>query len=150
MDWQTGAAVYAAVVATGALFLEIRRWFESGVRVRAHSHHTYSMADLSQHAIIAEITNIGDAGTKLTSLEIWGYPSLLHAKLGISATCGAVFDPRTFSAHQGLPYALTAGDTWSGGISACELDRADPRFAVAYFAVNNTRYAKPFFCRIKI
>ena len=32
-DWQVWVAVYAAIVATGALFLEVRRWFESGPRL---------------------------------------------------------------------------------------------------------------------
>jgi hypothetical protein len=32
--WQEGASIYAAIVATGALFLEIRRWFESGPRLK--------------------------------------------------------------------------------------------------------------------
>jgi len=36
MDLTTGVAVYAAIVATGALFLEVRRWFESGPRLNIH------------------------------------------------------------------------------------------------------------------
>ena len=35
MEWsaETIVAAYAAIVATGALFLEVRRWFEDGVKL---------------------------------------------------------------------------------------------------------------------
>ncbi|WP_155956678.1 hypothetical protein [Rhizobium sp. CF080] len=144
------AAFYAAIVATGALFLEVRRWFESGVRLRVSASHQYDMPEMRHHIIAAEVSSIGDTPTTITGLDIWGYPSVLHALFGLSRTRLGIFDTTTFATPKGLPYQLAPGDLWSGGLDFNTRELSDPRFAIAYFAVKTTRFDSPTFRRIKM
>lgn len=143
------AAFYAAIVATGALALEVRRWFESGVRVRLTCSHVYSAPHFDQHAVLAELTNIGDAATTLTGMELWGYPSRIHALFGMSQSRTPCFNTSSFAGEGVLPHVIEPGQTWRGSISAYSGVEGDQRFNVRYVAINNTRYTKPFTRMIK-
>lgn len=77
-NWSDWATVYAAIVATGALFLELRRWFESGVRLRI----TYMLngviipsANQDQLWIFVTVSNRGDSPTTITNLGYRLYES---------------------------------------------------------------------------
>lgn len=144
------AAFYAAIVATGALFLEVRRWFESGVKINVTSHHQYSAPDLTRHVITATATSIGDAPTTITGLEVWVYPTWLHAMLRIGLTRMAVLDPSTFATpYSKVPSRIEPGDTWSGGINEHVEAQIKQGLKASYFAVRTTRYERPFFARIR-
>lgn len=144
------AAFYAAIVATGALFLEVRRWFESGVKIKVTANHQYSAPDFEQHVITATATSVGDAATTVTGLEVWVYPTRIHALLRLSLTRMAVLDTKTFASPDSiLPAKLAPGDTWSGGINEHSEEQIRKGWQVSYFAVRTTRYKRPFFARIK-
>ncbi|MFF2320220.1 hypothetical protein ACFVTJ_04120 [Agrobacterium sp. NPDC058088] len=144
------AAFYAAIVATGALFLEVRRWFESGVKIKVTSNHQYSAPDFKQHVITATATSIGDAPTTITGLEVWVYPTLIHSLLRVGLTRMAVLDTTTFATPESsVPSKISPGDTWAGGINEHVEAQIRQGLRVSYFAVRTTRYKRPFFARIR-
>ncbi|MDX0802475.1 hypothetical protein GOD37_26360 [Sinorhizobium medicae] len=146
------AAFYAAVVATGALFLEVRRWFESGVRLRLSANYLYAMGTPTRHEpmIGVEVSNIGDQPTTLTSMEIRIYRSKLHKILGQHKVRAAIIDPSGIGGYlQALPHIIEPGKLWRGGFEAeSSVFRDHP--GVAYAAVHTSRRKKPFLVRLKI
>ena len=80
-DW---IAIIALALSTGSLFLEIRRWFESGVRLKL----TYmvdtvfivegeGITEPDKRRIYVEVSNRGDAPTTLTNLTFIYHPTIL-------------------------------------------------------------------------
>lgn len=76
-EWQTWAAIYAAVVATAALALEVRRWVESGVRLslslmtNAQTIQNGKVGD-ARHLLVV-VSNRGDRATTVTHLAALDY-----------------------------------------------------------------------------
>ena len=76
-------AVYAAIVATGALLLEVRRWVESGPRL-----YVTMMVDPliitpgvgvdERLALSVSVDNRGTASTTITNLCLLHYPTVFH------------------------------------------------------------------------
>ncbi len=81
-DWLVIAvAAYAAIVATGALALEVRRWFESGARLKIHimpEAETFNMPGTEDKTyLVATVTNRGNAPTTITHFALRDYGSWL-------------------------------------------------------------------------
>jgi hypothetical protein len=72
--WQTWTAIYAAFVATAALALEVRRWFETGVRLRMRlkcQTPSSSVLQCWQPAeLVVTVSNRGDRATTITHLTV--------------------------------------------------------------------------------
>jgi hypothetical protein len=90
-------AIYAAIVATGALALEIRRWFESGPKLyltimsQAQLFGT-GQQDESEY-LAARVTNRGDRPTTITSYGLHQYKSPFHRWLNRSSKSAIVPRP---------------------------------------------------------
>jgi hypothetical protein len=76
--WITG---YAAFVATGALFLEIRRWFETGpklvIRLMPNATTFGHRAGAEENYCVVTVTNRGREATMITHLVLYEFPGLL-------------------------------------------------------------------------
>ena len=76
-DWQVWVAVYAAIVATGAVFLEVRRWFESGPRLYLMASTNMIFvgggADRSIRYACISVSNRGSLPTTITNLCLLQY-----------------------------------------------------------------------------
>lgn len=72
--WPVGVAIYAAIVATGALFLEVRRWVEGQARLVVSA--TLGMATFNlpgtegNRYLVVNVTNRGGSPTTLTTLGL--------------------------------------------------------------------------------
>lgn len=81
MTWDLGdwAALYAAIVATGALFLEVRRWFESGPKLNLGvmpEAQLASSAGVAQETyLVVNVSNRGASPTTLTHFSMVHYDS---------------------------------------------------------------------------
>jgi hypothetical protein len=68
-------AVYAAIVATGALFLEVRRWFENGPRLALGAMPNAQMSgdETKEHYLILNVANVGNLPTTLGVMVLIDY-----------------------------------------------------------------------------
>ena len=114
-----GAAIYAAVVATAALALEIRRWFESGPRLSMRlmpQAKTYgATADPDADYIAITVANLGDRATTISLVCVLEYRSIFHRWRGRHCKAGVILNP-AFGSGGGTPYVLEPGKEWTGAI----------------------------------
>ncbi len=118
-DPKAWIAVYAAIVATGALFLNIRTWFESGPRLKVTITPDGMVIGAGpqfdeQDIVIATVTNLGKTPILITNLLIWEMPTWwvrLHRK---PTRTFVVTNPQ-FRGHQAnLPFLLEQARIWHG------------------------------------
>lgn len=117
-DWWTiGTAIYAAVVATGALALEIRRWFESGPRLSVSVMPEMEAINMpgmeGKTYLVAQIANRGNAPTTITHFALRGYRSWfgrLRSKPALQAIVPHPHPPGGLP----LPATLQPGNIWAG------------------------------------
>lgn len=107
------ATVYAAIVATGALFLEVRRWFESGAKLSMGymlNGITYPKDDDKKY-IVVNVANRGDTATTLTHLVLQVYPTRWHRWRKKPSSTFVIVRPVT---GQQWPHILAPGTQWTG------------------------------------
>lgn len=114
--WTIVIAAYAAIVATGALFLEIRRWFESGPRIRISMMPVAKIyggpvEDDSSYLAVT-VTNFGSSSTTITHMLLHRYVSF-WARLRNKPTFSAVVTNPN-STGRPIPYHLDVGSVWHG------------------------------------
>lgn len=111
-DIESWIAGYAAIVATGALFLEVRRWFESGPRLRISATPnmiTAGRADSPKHLWIA----VANAGDQTTTLEAIYLAPLRFPAWRIKPKGGEFYYLKR-SPTLSIPAVLEAGHQWTG------------------------------------
>ncbi|SDQ64134.1 hypothetical protein SAMN05428982_1929 [Pseudoxanthomonas sp. CF385] len=147
-DW---VAAYAALVSTGALALEVRRWFESGVRLR--------LSQMSPALVVGDplvpkdarylavfVSNYGDRATTIENLGLlefkgafWWWKRLRNkpTKSGITP------NPALPGRQPVLPALLEPGQRWQGHIDWIAvkqwLDECDGKLWVAVWYSSRTR-----------
>jgi hypothetical protein len=116
-DWWTVIiAAYAAIVATGALFLEVRRWFESGPRLAIQVKPEMELVEEREGHdddlyLLANVTNRGNAATTITHFWLADYGSLIR-RIRSKPKWTAIVKPGV--AWSQVPYTLKPGDVWTG------------------------------------
>jgi hypothetical protein len=115
-DWWTVIiAAYAAIVATGALGLEIRRWFESGPRLSITVMPQGTMVGLpgeeGSSYLVAIVVNRGNAPTTITHYALFAYGTWLSRLRSKPTWASIVIAGETFSP---LPNLLQPGEVWTG------------------------------------
>lgn len=117
-EWLEGSvAAYAAIVATGALFLEVRRWMESGVRLSISVMPEAKMfggyqEDLNTYLALT-VTNRGEAPTTLTHVALFNYATFWHWLRRKPKNTAIVKNPGHQSG-QHIPYLLEPGKMFHG------------------------------------
>jgi hypothetical protein len=117
-DW---IAVYAAVVATGALLLEVRRWLESGPRL-----YISMMVDPvvitpgesadERLALSVRVDNRGTGSTTITNLCLHRYPTWFHRLLNRPTDMFVVLHPEPTGYPPNVPKILGPGQQWTGWV----------------------------------
>lgn len=105
-DW---IAVYAAIVAPGALALEVRRWFESGPRLTVQATPDMVMIGNGRREdglLVVTAINRGDAPTTITSLGIIEYPGYWARLRNRPTRAFVIADPND---SRPLPHVLAPG-----------------------------------------
>ena len=114
-------AIYAAIVATGALALEIRRWFESGPRIKVRVQSNMAIAGddrlKDKRFVVVTVRNRGTVATTITSTGFIKYPNRLYRWLGAKGDHFVVPRPYLEGTPSTLPYVLEPGTQWLGFIN---------------------------------
>ncbi len=121
--WALGVAGGSLIVAASLLILEVRRWFDEGVRlsvsVMVDAQFIGGPKKDDNTYIAVTVTNRGSSPTTITHLVLCNYPSRLAHQL--PAHLHRYFKrlrPQTFVVmHQGnmpLPHVLEPGRNWHG------------------------------------
>lgn len=144
-------ALYAAIVATGALALELRRWRESGARlVLSISPEMIRPSSLEHRPfryIVANVTNRGDMPTTLTHLALVDYETRWNWLRGKEVWTVVV--PRPEGGE--LPMLMEPGGQWVGAAKYGddgELDRRRDGKRL-YLMMHATHRNKPIMARVR-
>ena len=90
-------AGYAALVATFALALELRRWFESGARLSVFIHPEMNTVNIpgteDNTDLLAHVTNRGNVATTITHLAVRDFGSRLGRLRRVPVWTAAVLIP---------------------------------------------------------
>jgi hypothetical protein len=147
-------ATYAAIVATGALFLEIRRWFESGVRlvVRVTPDMMTMGSANPEHdekdLVAVTVYNRGEVPTTLVGLSVLRYPTLLSYMRNRPSRAFVIPNPQLLGHPPNLPSESKAGSQWSGFVRHRPDVIKDLQDGTFYVAVTSTDRDKPYLVRI--
>lgn len=114
-DW---IAIYAAIVASGALALEVRRWFESGPKIRLRANPGMTLIGHSgvekNDILVVNAVNRGDAPTTITHLCLLEYPSRWAAWRKKHTQSFVVLHPQPEGYPPIIPKILGRGEEWTG------------------------------------
>lgn len=148
-DW---IAIYAAIVATGALFLELRRWFESGPKIVVRARPGMSLVGLAgiekKGMLIVNATNRGDAPTTVTTLAVLEYTSLWARWRNRPARSFIIPRPQLEGYPPNLPHVLKIGEQWTGIGNDRTEETGDLQTGKMFAAVYTTDREKPYLARI--
>lgn len=116
--WTIAVAVHAAIVATGALALEIRRWVESGPRLSLSimpEAATFNMPGAGNNTyLVATVSNRGNAPTTITHFALRDFGTLWGRLLSKAVWTVVVPRPSPPTAAPNIPATLQPGEVWSG------------------------------------
>lgn len=146
--WQVAVAIYAAVVATGALFLEIRRWFEGRPRLIVGASPEMMTIDATGIEdgpyVIVTVTNRGFTPTTVTHFGLLEYASWWRRIRGKHGQAAIITNPTIPGSSMGqLPSILEPGRQWMGAINQDEVQEwmDTGRFHIAIYATHSDRPA---------
>jgi hypothetical protein len=147
MDISSWATAYAAIVATGALVLEIRRWVESGPRLAILiSPDMIVLSDGREEEkglIIVTVMNRGDQPTTIATLGINEFQSNWHALFRKPSKSFVVPRPSFYAREVGSPAILEPGREWKGFIRTEDSNLPDVRsgrFWISLYTTDRDRY----------
>ena len=111
-------ASYAAIVATAALSLEVRRWFESGARLRINimpKAETFNVPGTEGNKyLVAIVANRGNATTTITHFALRDYGSWLDRVRSKPTWTVVILSPYLPGSSPNIPGILQPGEIWSG------------------------------------
>jgi len=150
MEWGDAATIYAGIVATAALALEVRRWFESGPKLRLsvmqHARVTHDDSNRSYIAVTA--INVGEVPTTITHLTIQQFPNLwayLRAKPSWTAL---VPRPNLDGMPPVIPKFIGPGEQWTGLADRTEDLITMSKQARLYIGIVHSFSTKPVLSRL--
>lgn len=142
-------ASYAAIVATGALALEIRRWFESAIKLSVNimpeAKMTEDPTDRTYLAVF--VVNRGPTPTTITHMTFHEYPSLWARLRGRPSWNAIVLNPSP-AGHPNLPQQVEPNERWVG-MAVYDTDLVQSRKrGHLYVAIQATHSDKPVMKRV--
>jgi hypothetical protein len=155
MEWsaETIVAAYAAIVATGALFLEVRRWFEEGVKLSIsmmpRAGVIGGLEDDANTYFHVSVANRGAVPTTITHLAFLVFPSWWARWRRRPTQSFYVPRPWMSGLTPNIPQELKPGAQWMGLAHPDEKLRAILESGSAYVAIYTTSLDRPFLKRIE-
>lgn len=154
--WQVWVAIYAAIVATGALFLEVRRWIESGPRLALMASTSMLFVrvgepDTGERYVSVEVSNRGSLPTTITNLCLLQYDSWWRRFRDKSSWSAVVKDPSLGWIDSGkIPHVVEPGGQWRGFIP--QDDELNERINAGhlYAAIFVTHRNRPITTRLRV
>jgi hypothetical protein len=117
MSGEAWVAGYAAIVATGALALEIRRWFESGPKLYVRARGGMVMIDGDdQHdnMLVVNVTNRGDTPTTIETLAVLRFKNRWKRWRLDATDSYIILHPQPAGSPPVIPSVLQPGHKWTG------------------------------------
>lgn len=120
--WALGVSVLALVATAGSLALEVRRWFDEGVKlslsVVAKANLVGGNSEDTNDYLVLTVISRGNAPTTITSMVLWDFPTRL-ARLFRSRKPKTMIVPEpTLPGMAGqLPDSLPSGHVWMGMVT---------------------------------
>lgn len=158
MEWKPDTswiALYAAIVATSAFFLNLKSWFESGVRVRLSvisdgmiigGDPAYDERDL----VILTVVNRGDAPTMITTMVVLEINSWYQLWRVRPAASYMIPNPQAKGHPLNVPADLDPGKKWTGFVrSRQDEPKRNFRDGWHYVGVYTTTRNRPYLKRIR-
>ena len=123
--WETWLALYAALVATGVLIIQIRQWIENRPRVflKVLPDRVLSNNILGPDKIIlVTATNRGSEATTVKIIFVIWYKNWLDMFLKRKGEAGIIINTKIPNSKDGtLPYVLKPGSEWNGMIDQTQM-----------------------------
>jgi hypothetical protein len=153
MKPETWVAIYAAVVGTGALLLNFKSWFESGVKLKLRVIPDGMIIgggpDLDEKdLVILTVMNRGDASTEITSMVLLEFTSIYQRWRFRPDNSYAIMNPQHKGYPANLPSDLAPGKRWTGSIRRRLEIIPDLRTGAFYAGVYTTTRDRPYLARI--
>lgn len=153
MDPSSWIAVYAAIVATGALALEIRRWFETGPRIVVDALPDMTLIGAERDKderdlLIVRVANRGDISTTITHMIVVEYPNWLARIRDQQSKSFVIPNPQS-SGPSIIPANLAPGGLWQGIARSRPDVTGDIRTGNFWAGVITSGRNRPFLARIK-
>lgn len=148
IDWITG---YAAIVATGALFLEVRRWFESGPRIYVKASPNMIMLDGSKQIsglLMVNVVNRGDTPTTITHFGLVEYSNVWARLVDRQSHSFLILHPQPEGNPPIIPAVLRPGERWMGMAHPRPDVTGDIQTGTFWAAIYTTDRDKPYLARI--
>jgi hypothetical protein len=149
-DW---IAIYAAIVATGALSLEVRRWFESGPKIYLRATPNIMVVGYAgvEHRDLLKVTavNRGEIPTTIVNLCLMEYPNFWARWRDKPSQSFVVPHPALPGYTQVMPYVLNTGEQWSGYAHDQPDVTGDIQTGKMWAAIYTTDREKPYLAHIK-
>ncbi|MGQ4273412.1 hypothetical protein [Terrihabitans sp. B22-R8] len=153
MNAEAWVATYAAIVATAALLLELRRWIESGPRISISVAPNMTLlgthGDPDQEGLlIVTAMNRGDTPTTVTHMAIMSFRTPWHRWRQKTSAAYLVVHPHLDGQAPNIPGDLKPGGMWVG-ISRPRADvTGDVQDGWHWAGIHTTARRRPFPARI--
>ncbi len=156
-DWLViTVAAYAAIVATAALGLEVRRWFESGARLKIDimpEAKTFNIPGTEGNTyLVATVTNRGNAPTTITHFAVRDYGSWLGRIRSKPTWTVVIPSPQPPGTTSIIPKTLQPGEIWTGMVLYDDKDELKGRIETGqlYVMIYASHADKPILKRVHV
>lgn len=147
-------AAYAAIVGTGALFLEVRRWWESGARLvislMVDAQIVGNGRVEKKGLLVATVTNRGDLPTTITNFCILRFTSNLGRWRNRSTESYLIPHPQLEGYPPVIPGEVRPGQQWTGIAHSRSDVVPNIRSGEYYVAIFASHQSKPTLVRIPV
>lgn len=152
-NWQTWVAIYAALIATGALFLEIRRWFDSRPRLAlsvSKNMSTYGSLERDTRTfLILNVSNRGGVPVTITNMAVFSYKNFFQ-RIRDKPFKAAVMLIPSLNGSQDIPFYLESGKHWIGAGAYDETLREFVESGTFYVGIYATSREKPYVKKVNL
>jgi len=150
---QTWVAIYAAIVSTAAVALEVRRWFESGPRYKIKlipNGMVIGGGDDTdeENLVIVTVINRGTIPLLVTNLTLHRMPNWWHRLRRRATTDYVVPNPQLKGSPRNIPGSLEPAQTWTGVVRDRPDIIPDLRDGTYYVGVSISHGDRPKVVRI--
>jgi len=142
-------SIYAAIVGTSAFLLNLKAWFDSGVKLSlAHiPDGVVTGGDPrfdDKNIVIVSVTNRGTAPTMITTLVLFEFPSWWRWMRGRPSKSFVVPWPELKGYPPSTPFELSPSKSWTGRIRRDQKHIANLDNGTFYVAVYASHREKPY------
>jgi hypothetical protein len=150
---ETWIAIYAAIVGTSAFLLNLKSWFDSGVKLHLNLA-PYAMtiggdpAFEERDLVILSVTNRGDAPTRVTNMVLFEITSWWQLWRVRPKTSYVIPNPQLKGYPLNVPSTLEPSEKWTGAIRQ-RVDMIPDLYTGNYYAgIYASNRDRPYLIRI--